>query len=184
MYQTILHYPNAVLWNKIISVNSCINFWKTFLIKKKIEKQVNIKFLVELKKPGGGMFNVLCWVDGEWLQGMLQCMDGWDRVMCSFWWKSLWVGYYVYVIISLVKYVFATNFVIYWPHLNSDFVLDSFKLVHCNSVERIFIIKSLALFQQKLDHLSTLIMKVALLTIWKRNAYWKMWSQRLQDLRI
>lgn len=41
------------------------------------------------------MFNVLCWVDAEWLQGMLPCMDGWDGVMCSFWWKSLWMGYHM-----------------------------------------------------------------------------------------
>lgn len=65
MYQTILHYANAIMSNKIISVNSCcINFCKSFLIKK-TEKQVNIKFLVALKKSGGEMFNMLCHVLGK-----------------------------------------------------------------------------------------------------------------------
>jgi hypothetical protein len=150
MYQTILHYLDGVLRNKISLANRCSAWWriKKKKKKKKAAKVAHIEFLVELKKPGGEVFTVLCCVDWEWLHRMLQCMDGWGGVMGSFWWKSLWMEYHVcHNLIS--KVCLCNQFCYLIATLNSDFVVDLFKLVYCNSVEHIFIIKTLALFQQK-----------------------------------
>jgi hypothetical protein len=58
----MLHYLDAVLRNIGSLINSCRNLWrnKKKKKKKKAAKQAHIEFLVELKKPGGEMFNVLC----------------------------------------------------------------------------------------------------------------------------
>jgi hypothetical protein len=61
MYQTILHYLDALLRNKFILLNSRIKLWR---VRKKKNKKKTMKLrtesLVDLTEPGGEVFNVLC----------------------------------------------------------------------------------------------------------------------------